>query len=132
MKKWNIGWGTVAACNMKCQFCYSKERRKQGQQLELSDWKKFIDQNHEKISTINYGTGENSINDDWFKLVYYIREKYPNIRQALTTNGFFSEKIKNTELYEMATKSIDEFDVSLDFCVAEKHAELRGQKEAFN
>lgn len=48
MKKWNIGWGTVAACNMKCQFCYSKERRKQGQQLELSDWKKFIDQNHEK------------------------------------------------------------------------------------
>ncbi len=32
----------------------------------------------------------------------------------------------------MATKSIDEFDVSLDFCVAEKHAELRGQKEAFN
>ena len=110
MKKWNIGWGTVAACNMKCQFCYSKERRKQGQQLELSDWKKFIDQNHEKISTINYGTGENSINDDWFKLVYYIREKYPNIRQALTTNGFFSEKIKNTELYEMATKSIDEFE----------------------
>lgn len=28
MKKWNIGWGTVAACNMECQFCYSKERRK--------------------------------------------------------------------------------------------------------
>lgn len=132
MKKWNIGWGTVAACNMKCQFCYSKERRKQGQPLGLTEWKKFIDQNYEKINTINYGTGENSINDDWFKLVYYVREKYPDIRQALTTNGFFSERIKNQELYEMATKAIDEFDISLDFCVAEKHAELRGQKDAFN
>lgn len=131
MKKWNIGWGTIAACNMKCQFCYSKERRKVGAPLGLSDWIKFIDENHDKIGTINYGTGENSISDDWFMLIQYIRKNYPSIRQALTTNGFLSERIKDVELYKIATEAIDEIDISLDFCIPEKHGELRGQKAAY-
>ena len=54
-----------------------KERRKQGQPLGLTEWKKFIDQNYEKINTINYGTGENSINDD---IVERILEENPEIR----------------------------------------------------
>ena len=28
MNKWNIGWGAVSECNMKCQFCYSQKVRK--------------------------------------------------------------------------------------------------------
>lgn len=131
MKKWNIGWGTIAACNMKCQFCYSKERRKQGTSLGLSDWITFIDKNHDKISTINYGTGENSISDDWFTLVQYIRRNYPSIKQAVTTNGYVSERIKDEKLYNIITEAVDEFDRSLDFCLAKQHSELRGQKNAF-
>ena len=35
-KKWNIGWGTVSACNMKCEFCYSKTRRIPDKDLGLT------------------------------------------------------------------------------------------------
>ena len=82
MKKWNIGWGTVSNCNMNCQFCYSKHRRKNSRDLGFSDWIRFIDENHEKINSINYGTGENTLKEDWFDLVAYIRKNYPQIRQA--------------------------------------------------
>lgn len=131
MKKWNIGWGTVANCNMQCQFCYSKERRKTEESLRLSDWIKFVDENNQRINTINYGTGENSLSDKWFELINYVRVNYPMIRQALTTNGYLSERIKNKELYRIVTNSIDEVDVSLDFSTPEEHNTFRGTNGAF-
>ena len=132
MKKWNIGWGAVSKCNMKCQFCYSKFRRQHSKDLGLEDWFSFVDQNHEYINTINYGTGENSLSDDWFTLVGYIREKYPNIRQALTTNGYVSEAVRlDAKKEKIIVDSIDEMDISLDFCDPNKHNDFRGQKHAY-
>lgn len=131
MRKWNIGWGTVSHCNMNCQFCYSKYRRKNSRDLGYQDWVKFIDENHEKINSINYGTGENTLDEEWFALVAYIRDNYPEIRQALTTNGHLSEAVKNERCMEAFVKGIDEVDVSLDFCDAKKHAEFRGQPKAY-
>ncbi len=116
MRKWNIGWGAVSHCNMNCQFCYSKHRRKYSNDLVFDDWIKFIDENHSKINTINYGTGENTLEDNWFKLVSYIRENYPGIRQALTTNGYLSEAVKNPKNMQIFIDAVDEVDVSLDFC----------------
>ena len=120
MKKWNIGWGTISHCNMNCQFCYSKYRRKNSKDLSYSDWIKFIDENHLKINSINYGTGENTLDKNWFKLVSYIRCNYPEIRQALTTNGHLSEAVKDPECMEAFVNGIDEVDVSLDFCNEEQ------------
>lgn len=131
MQKWNIGWGTVSSCNMKCQFCYSEHRRKYSKDLGLEDWKQFIDENNTYINSINYGTGENTLNKDWFKLVAYIRENYPSIRQALTTNGYLSEAVKNSDCLDAFIKGIDEVDVSLDFCDEKKHIEFRGQPKAY-
>lgn len=131
MKKWNIGWGTISHCNMNCQFCYSKYRRKNSKDLSYSDWIKFIDENHLKINSINYGTGENTLDKNWFKLVSYIRCNYPEIRQALTTNGHLSEAVKDPECMEAFVNGIDEVDVSLDFCNEEQHIEFRGQPKAF-
>jgi radical SAM protein with 4Fe4S-binding SPASM domain len=131
MRKWNIGWGTISRCNMKCQFCYSEHKRKQSNDLSYENWVKFIDENHGHIGTINYGTGENTISDDWFRLVEYIRKKYPEIRQALTTNGYLSEAIKRGENLKIFRDAIDEVDVSLDFADAEKHGNLRGQPAAW-
>ena len=131
MKKWNIGWGTISSCNMKCQFCYSEHKRKQSNDLSYEEWIKFIDENHGFIGSINYGTGENTISDDWFRLVEYIHKKYPEIRQALTTNGYLSEAVKRGDNLKIFYEAIDEIDVSLDFADAEKHGELRGQPAAW-
>lgn len=133
MKKWNIGWGTVAECNMRCEFCYSKFRRTKDVALGFEDWKAFLDSNYMYINTINYGTGENSLRDEWFKFIDYVRKSYPDIRQALTTNGYVTEVIKKDEnKRSIFLNSIDEVDVSLDFADPEKHNCFRGQKKAYN
>ena len=75
--KWNIGWGVTNACNMRCQFCYSeKARQHSGEVLPLSQLCAFIDDNAMWINTINYGTGENALCEEWFSLVQYIRETH--------------------------------------------------------
>lgn len=132
-KKWNIGWGLVSDCNMDCQFCYSRAKRNPKNDLVLEDWLNFIDTNHNYIGAINYGTGENTVSDDWYYLINYIRMNHPEIRQALTTNGYVSEVIKHdSNKLEIVNKSIDEIDVSLDFSDKEKHNEFRGQENAYN
>ena len=130
-RKWNIGWGTVSHCNMNCQFCYSKYRRKDSHDLGYSEWVRFIDENHEKINSINYGTGENTLDESWFDLVAYIRKNYPDIRQALTTNGHLSEAVKKEKCMQAFVDGIDEVDVSLDYCDSDKHAVFRGQPKAY-
>lgn len=131
MKKWNVGWGTVARCNMNCAFCYSRERRKKAEEIGLEDWIRFVDENHALINSINYGTGENTLEPEWFRLILYIRENYPEIRQALTTNGYLSVAVEDEFCYYAFQKSIDEVDVSLDFADEQKHIAFRGQPHAY-
>lgn len=131
MRHWNIGWGTISKCNMNCRFCYSKETRKNSSDLSYEHWVRFIDENYEMIHTINYGTGENALDYDWFRLVDYISNNYPQIRQALTTNGYLSEAVKDDYCKEVFIKGIDEVDVSLDFCDSKEHNSFRKQDKAF-
>lgn len=132
MNKFNVGWGITNACNMNCKFCYSKETRNSTKDTTLKDWIKFVDENYEYIDSINYGTGENALNDDFFKFILYVRENYPLITQSLTTNGYIYERVsKNSELYDIYKRCIDEVDVSLDFAIEEKHNYFRGQPKAY-
>ena len=131
--KYNIGWGLTNTCNMNCEFCYSKETRKVTDELKIGDWKKFIDENYMSIDSINYGTGENAILDDFFYFVDYVRCNYPEITQSLTTNGYLYERVKNNnKFYEIYKRSIDEVDVSLDFEKEDRHSKFRGQSKAYN
>ena len=133
MRKYNVGWGITNACNMNCKFCYSKDSRHSTSDKTLKDWIKFVDENHEYIDSINYGTGENAISNDFFKFISYVRENYPNITQSLTSNGYIYERVsKDPELYDIYKKSIDEVDVSLDFAIPEKHNFFRGQPKAYD
>lgn len=132
MKKWNIGWGVTTRCNMKCQFCYSHFRRSNCKDLGLKEWLHFVDSNHERINSINYGTSENTLSDDWFKLIAHIRKEYPEIRQALTTNGYLSEAINKPQHKEAFLTAIDEVDISLDFADKTSHGLLRGQPSAYH
>ena len=132
MRKFNIGWGITSSCNMNCKFCYSKETRQNTKDITINDWINFVDQNHEYIDSINYGTGENALSDDFFEFIYYVRKNYPNITQSLTTNGYIYEKVKNNpKFYDIYKASIDEIDVSLDFAIPEKHNYFRGQPKAY-
>lgn len=129
--KWNIGWGVVSQCNMHCEFCYSKKKREASRDLVYDDWIRFIDENHEQINSINYGTGENTLSTDWFRLVKYVRDKHPEIRQSLTTNGYLSVAVSNMDCLHSFVEGIDEVDISLDYSSSKKHSEMRGQKDAF-
>ena len=133
MERYNIGWGLTNLCNMNCQFCYSKETRKEINDISINDWIKFIDENNEFIDSINYGTGENSILDDFFKFISYVRKNYPQIKQSLTTNGFIYERVKENDiLLNSFIEAIDEVDVSIDFYDKEKHSIFRGQPRAYD
>ena len=129
-KKWNIGWGPVSVCNMNCKFCYSKMTRKTENDLQFKNWKKFIDENYDCINTINYGTSENSISNDWFELIKYVSDF--QIPQALTTNGYISERMQDTKFEMIFNHAISEVDVSLDFGDKEKHNIWRGQAKAYD
>ena len=131
--KYNVGWGITNNCNMNCKFCYSKEARNSTGNTTINDWINFIDENYDYIDSINYGTGENAISNDFFKFVQYVRSNYPDISQSLTTNGYIYERVsKEQELYEIYKKCIDEVDVSLDFAEKEKHNFFRGQVKAYD
>ena len=134
MKNVDVGWGIVSACNMKCKFCYSADVRceiKNGD-VGIKEWIDFIDRNYENIDSINYGTGENSLLDDWYQFVKYISDNYPQIKQAITTNGTLYEKMmKNHEYEKIVNDGISEVDVSLDYCDEQKHDDLRGLKGAY-
>ncbi len=131
-KMWNVGWGPVSSCNMNCAFCYSKSKRKEVKDLGFNNWLKFIDENAYAINSINFGTGENSLDSNWFILIDYIRSNYPHIRMSLTTNGHLYEAVRNNSyFYNAFVKSIDEVDISLDFADEGKHNKFRGQPKAY-
>lgn len=130
--KWNIGWGTISKCNMNCEFCYSKTRRQEAEDLGYADWVRFVDENHAHIQSINYGTGENTLSKDWFRLTAYIRDRYPAIRQAVTTNGYLSIAVNDPNNMRSFIEAIDEVDVSLDFADPARHNAFRGQPLAYS
>lgn len=133
MKKFNVGWGITNCCNMNCKFCYSKDTRSSMKDINIKDWIRFIDENHEYIDSINYGTGENALCNDFFEFILYVRRNYPTITQSLTTNGYIYEKVSGDKrFYDIYKECIDEVDVSLDFAKREKHNYFRGQVKAYD
>lgn len=132
-KKFSVGWGLTNKCNMNCKFCYSQKVRNEIKECDIDEWKSFIDENYKYIDSINYGTGENSILDNFFYFVEYIRKTYPSIKQSLTTNGYISVRVqKNERFLNIYKECIDEIDVSIDFADKEKHSIFRGQVHAYD
>lgn len=132
MKKWIVGWGVVSSCNMNCKFCYSRNKRNEEKDIDSKYWYSFIDKNAHLIESINYGTGENSISNDWWDFIDYIRTNYSHIIQSVTTNGYISQIVKHDERKkDIFLRAIDEVDVSLDYANGEEHNNFRGQKKAY-
>ena len=130
--KWKIGWGFTAKCNMTCPFCYSAIARRDDYEIPLQSAKRFVDINADMIESINYGTGECALSENWASLAAYIRSSYPAIRQSLTTNGSIAKQIAAGMLHgNQFACMIDEVDVSLDFFEESKHNQTRGNSNAY-
>lgn len=127
-----LGVGFTNICNMNCDFCYSKNNREYSFRQPLHVWKDFFMKNGPYLKSINYGTGENALEDDWFELIEFIADTFPHITQAVTTNGSLAhilESDKNKE--RVFLKAIEEVDVSLDYVDVNKHNSIRGNVNAF-
>ena len=99
----------------------------------LDEWIKFFDNNNEFITDVNFGTGENSLIDEWFDLIVYINTNFPAVKQALTTNGTLMHKIDlDPKKGDIVADVISEIDVSLDYGVREQHNRFRGNEKAFD
>ena len=131
---WNIGWGFGYACNMNCRFCYSIESRAKITKIaDIENHLRFVKENAQKISTINWGTSENAIMDEWFTLIGAIKNIAPHIVQGVTTNGFCGYRCsKDPKLGDTFINCIEDVDVSLDFYQREKHNAFRGNSSAFD
>lgn len=133
--RWKVGWGFTAKCNMGCPFCYSRDTRRKGApspEQNLAICTAFIEQNAEAIESINWGTGENALDDKWWLLIQRIRDRHPCILQAVTTNGFLGHECHTSPARrDLFIRCIDDVDVSLDFADAERHNTLRAHQRAF-
>ena len=131
MMKYSVGIGVTSKCNMNCFFCYSRSKRLD-REAGFSKWVNFFKENANKIKAINYGTAENSLSKHWFKLVRYIGEKYPRIKQAVTTNGSLGIIIKSNKNFKYIVNSfISEIDISIDYADEIKHDSFRRYTGAF-
>lgn len=122
----NIGWG-FGICNYKCRTCYSAACKKAAE-YSFEQLKTTADKLCPHIRSINYGTGEFILNPNVKKLAEYIRTTYPQVEQAVTSNGttillLGAEKLK--QLFH-------DIDISIDFANPEKHNEMRRHPEAWN
>jgi len=133
MNKWKIGWGIINSCNMNCSFCYSITARK-SEELHFNILTSFVDNNFKNIDSINYGTSENTLSERWFDLLLYISANYPNIPQAITTNGHLSHAVqkKSPKRITKILSALNEVDISLDFADPDKHNHFRGHNKAYN
>jgi radical SAM protein with 4Fe4S-binding SPASM domain len=96
----------------------------------MSVYKNFVDDNFHLVNSVNYGTGENSLCDNWVEIIRYVNEKFPHVIQGLTTNGYLSELCKNNSATEsIVVECLEEVDVSLDF--GDKYLHNRSRDNLF-
>lgn len=122
----SIGWG-FGQCNMRCKDCYHAS----GQHAPEYSYDKLIgiaDKICPTIESINYGTGELLYNPCTVPLVEYISDRYPLVKQAVTTNGFTVSLMPK----EIVKKAFHDVDVSIDFPDPERQKEFRRHPKSWD
>ena len=128
--KWTLGWGATSRCDLSCLFCYSESSRGRSERIDvnLKDAEEFLIRNSMNIESINFGTGESFLMPYFPKLLLLCKKIIPDVGIAVTTNGALLECVKNYDAIQIYRESIDELDVSLDFCDPLQHDKFRGEK----
>lgn len=100
----SVGIGTTGNCNLSCSHCYSKPLR--GNTLTYDEIVSIID--GKKISSINFGTGENILNPDFLTIVDYCHDR--GIKQSYTSNGYGV-----IAMPDETVRKFNDIDISLEF-----------------
>ena len=100
----SVGIGTTGNCNLSCSHCYSKPLR--GNTLTYDEIVSIID--GKKISSINFGTGENILNPDFLTIVDYCHDL--GIKQSYTSNGYGV-----IAMPDETVRKFNDIDISLEF-----------------
>lgn len=113
----SLCWNITEKCNENCKFCY----RKKCKDNTLEKNKKIFDNLSQiTIEKISFCGGEPFLYQDLFSLVKYIREKKPNIKLSITTNG----KCIDDTLLEEILKYFDWISFSIDSSNADMNEEM--------
>ena len=129
---WKIGWGISNRCNMHCRFCYSrKARREPNYEQMIQTGLNFILHNKDRIDSINFGTGEPTVEPELFPLCEAIRKEAPHISIGITTNGTLAEAVMDPYRRKVFETCIDDVDISLDYGNPAGQDNSRNYKGAF-
>lgn len=111
---YSICWNITNKCNENCKFCYRKMRNDNS----LQNNKKIFDNISKiKIDKITFSGGEPLLYENLFELANYIKQKNPQIKLSITTNGQSIDedifnKILNT--FDWISFSIDSSNIDIN------------------
>ncbi len=110
-------------CNLRCGYCsYNAGENYDKEQLPTSKFKSIIRRLAiNKISQLVFAGGEPLCSEDFFEIVKYARDFFPEL--GMVTNG----TLINSENAEFITKYIDKVQISLDSGVRQEHDLIRGE-----
>lgn len=117
-----IGIGLTNLCNLNCDHCYSRKMAESS--FCLDDAKKIISL-FPSLESVNFGTGESILNDQFEEITDFFHSK--NVKLALTSNGLTVNK-----MHEKTLLKFDDIDISIDFPERELHDQWRKKKGLFD
>ncbi|MEW6571321.1 MAG: radical SAM protein [Nitrospirota bacterium] len=112
----SLGIGLTNNCNLHCAHCYRDQDRIYN--LTLEDIQKIC--NSLEIDSIGFGTGENGLNPDYFKILEYLRSR--QIKLTLASNGYTLSMTPDEML-----RYFQDIEFSLDFPDKDRHDRFRGE-----
>ena len=112
----SLGIGLTSDCNLSCSHCYRDQGRVYN--LTLEDIKKVCESI--EISSIGFGTGENGLNPEYFKILEHLHGR--QIKLTLASNGYTLSITSDDVL-----KYFGDVEFSVDFPDQERHDRFRGQ-----
>jgi MoaA/NifB/PqqE/SkfB family radical SAM enzyme len=117
-----IGVGLTNRCNLNCDHCYSRKMAERS--FSLDDAKKILSA-FPFLKSVNFGTGESILNNQFEEIVDLFQSK--GVKLAITSNGLSVNKMKEETLVKF-----DDVDVSIDFPIKELHDRWRKKEGLFD
>jgi radical SAM protein with 4Fe4S-binding SPASM domain len=112
----SLGIGLTSNCNLDCAHCYRDQNRVYN--LTLADIQKVC--NSLEIDSIGFGTGENGLNPQYFKILDYLHGR--NIKMTLASNGYTLSITPDEKL-----KYFKDIEFSVDFPDQDRQDRFRGK-----
>ena len=111
----SLGIGLTTNCNLNCAHCYRDQ--KHIVDLTLADVRTVCE--NLEIGSIGFGTGENGLNPEYFKIINYLHSR--NIKMTLASNGYTLSITPDEEL-----KYFSDVEFSVDFPDQARQDRFRG------